>query len=117
MGSGKLYTQPTNTNKNAKRSRFTRGFFFAGMLLLSMPLVSKATNTPPTYTGPSTQIYSICQNAVSGDFTSLLTVNDPDAGDVETWSVGVSPAHGSLSGFNTVAIATGGPVGPSTSVT
>ena len=117
MGSGNLYTQPTNTDKNAKRSRFTRGFFFAGMLLLSMPLVSKATNTPPTYTGPSTQIYSICQNAVSGDFTSLLTVNDPDAGDVETWSVGVSPAHGSLSGFNTVAIATGGPVGPSTSVT
>ncbi len=119
MGSGNLYTQLANTKKNVKRSRFMRGFFFAGMLLLGMPMASKAVNTPPSYVNASPQIFTVCQNAVSADFTSLLTVTDPDAGDVETWTptLGSGPSHGSLSGFDVVAISAGGSTPPSTSVT
>jgi len=44
---------------------------------------------------------------------ALLAVADSDAGQAETWSVAMPPAHGALSGFSASASSTGGVVIPS----
>jgi len=53
-------------------------------------------NTAPTFVTSSPTL-TVCQNASTTDIKSLLHVNDPDAGQTETWSQQVAPVHGTLS--------------------
>jgi len=62
-----------------------------------------AGNITPTFTSSSPQTLTVCENASAVSINSLLTVNDADASQTETWSVTTSPTHGTLGGFNTTA--------------
>src|ERR1035437_8858511 len=106
MGSGNFYAQPANTKRNVKGNRFLRSFLFAGVLLMGLPFVSKAINTAPVFVTSSTQL-AVCQNSPAVDLSTYLAINDPNTGDLETWSVVSGPSSGALAGFNYTAMATG----------
>ncbi len=112
MGSGIFYARTANTKRNVKGNRFVRSFLFAGMLLLGMPMVSKATpppNIPPTYVAASPQMIAVCQNSSGVDISSSLTINDPDLLQTETWTVlGAGPLNGTVTPTTYSASSTGG---------
>jgi hypothetical protein len=56
---------------------------------------------------------TLCQNSIATSITSMLAVNDADAGQTETWTVVSAPAHGTLAGFSLSMISTGGLLTPS----
>jgi hypothetical protein len=63
----------------------------------------------PTFTGGSPQSISICQDVVSDDISTLLTVNDPSMTAILTWSQFVGTPNGTVTGSYT-APANGGNV-------
>ena len=107
MGSGIFYLKSANTVKNVKKNGYLRSFLFAGILLFGMPFWAKAQ---PTFVNGSPQTLQACMNAPAGDISALFTISDPNAGSGETWSlvVGSGPAFGTVSGFSTFGISTGG---------
>ncbi len=100
MGSGKLYALPANTERKVKGRSFLRPLLFAGILLLSSPIISKAQDTAPVFVSPSTQLL-VCENSAAIDLGSYLTINDPDTEQTETWTVVSNPSWGTLAGFPT----------------
>jgi len=84
------------------------------MLLIGMPIVSKATppsNTAPAYVISSPQTIAVCQNSTGVDISSYLTINDPDLGQTETWTVlGSGPLNGTVAPTTYAASSTGGVV-------
>ena len=54
-------------------------------------------NSAPSFSGGTTQSLSLCQNASATTINTLLSVNDADVGQTETWSVTSSASHGSVS--------------------
>ena len=117
MGSGKLYSRPANTKKNVKGNRFVRSFLFAGILLISMPFVSKATpNTAPVFVTVNTQLL-VCENTAAVSLTSYLTVSDPDTNQTETWSIVTGPTAGTLDGFTGPGFTTQNTTGPTGGIT
>src|SRR5580698_5200373 len=105
MGSGNLYVRPANTKKNVKGNRLVRSFLFAGMLLLSMPFVSKAA---PTFVHGGTQTLTVCANSGASGFGDELTITDPSFGVAETWYVVSGPSSGSITGFPYSSASDGG---------
>ncbi|MES2703972.1 MAG: M4 family metallopeptidase [Bacteroidota bacterium] len=72
-----------------------------------------SSNSAPVFTGGSAQTLAVCQNSAATSIVALLIASDANAGQTETWSVNTAPAHGTLGGFSTTAISTGGIVTPS----
>ncbi len=98
MGSGLFYTGTGFAKKNLRYYRLMRSLFFAGVLLLSMPLRSGAQTTPVPLAG-NTIVLSACENN-SIDISSYLTVTDPDPAQDEIFSVSSTPSSGgSISGL------------------
>ncbi len=95
MGSGFIYSKASFTQKNVKRFRFLRTFFFVGLLSLIIPLHGIA-QSPPVFNYGSTVVLSGCNN-VSIDLRPYLAVNS--TGGNITWDVSTPPVFGSFSGF------------------
>lgn len=90
-----------------------RGIIFPAMLTACCSFANIATaQTAPAFTGGAEQNLSVCMNT-SAAVSTLLSVNDPDVGETETWSVLAMPMHGTLSGFSTSVITTGSTITPS----
>ncbi len=106
MGSGNFYLKQVNTKKNVKGNRFLRSFLIAGLLLMGMPLMSKA-NTAPVFQYGTAYTITVCQNS-NIIVDPFLTIIDPDAGQGETWSSTIIPTYGTLSQSASYNIATGG---------
>ncbi len=109
MGSGIFYVKPANTVKNARKNGLLRSFLFAGMLLLSMPFFAKA-QTPPAFVDGATQTKQACMDAPAGDISHWFNVSDPDFGEPITWSLLSGPTSGSVIGFSSFAVSSGGTV-------
>ncbi len=69
-------------------------------------------NTAPTFNGGASQTLTVCGNSGSNLINSLLVATDLDLSQTETWSIATSPAHGSLSGFDTTAASGGTAITP-----
>jgi Secretion system C-terminal sorting domain/Bacterial Ig domain len=52
-------------------------------------------NNTPSFTGGISQTLSVCENAPATSINSLLAVADADTGQTETWSLVLTPSHGS----------------------
>ncbi len=67
----------------------------------------------PSFTGSAT--VTVCENSSANSINTNLAINDATASGAatETWSVLLSPSHGSVSGFPATASSTGGTVAPS----
>lgn len=70
------------------------------------------TNHPPYFIDGASHSFSICANAPATSINTALTISDADTGQTETWSVHLAPTHGTLGGFTTTAVSTGGSVTP-----
>lgn len=69
------------------------------------------TDNAPTFVHGSPQGFTLCENAPAYDISSLLAVNDADAGQTETWTVASSTPNGIVSaGYITTS--TGGTLTP-----
>lgn len=69
------------------------------------------SNTPPQFVEGASTSLSVCQNAPATSINSLLAATDINAGQTLTWSLLLSPAHGTASvGYTTTA--TGSTVTP-----
>jgi Bacterial Ig-like domain (group 2) len=66
----------------------------------------------PQFTHGHADSISLCENSVASAVNSLLSISDLDAGQTETWTVSLSPAHGIVTGSGYAAIATGGIISP-----
>lgn len=53
-------------------------------------------NIAPSYTLSSPQALTICRDGAGEDISSLLHVNDADAGQTETFTQQIAPSHGYL---------------------
>ncbi len=86
----------------------------AGALLLPAytTMALPAGGTAPVFVNGGAQSLGVCMNSTFNTLNTKLAVNDPDAGDVETWSIAAAPLHGTLNGFTITATATGGTVTP-----
>jgi hypothetical protein len=69
-------------------------------------VVRLVTNTPPSYVFASPTSFQVCQDmaAPGYDFTALLVINDPDAGETEIWNVVSGPSNGIVTGVPDTAI-------------
>jgi len=65
-----------------------------GSAILTLTILN--SNIPPVFVGSTTTLL-VGENAGATDLRGLLHVNDPDAGQTETWSQFSAPAHGTLS--------------------
>jgi sugar lactone lactonase YvrE len=73
--------------------------------------VNSVVNCPPVY--PITDIMlRTCENT-SVNIDAHLTIEDPDAGQTETWTIISPPSNGTLMGFSATSISTGSSVSPS----
>jgi glycine rich protein/type IX secretion system substrate protein/Big-like domain-containing protein/PKD domain-containing protein len=99
-GGGSSYTDATL----ATAVTHTRGFNSGinGVLAITI------TNYSPYFVNGNSQPFAVCQDVASADITSLLSINDGDNGNVETWTVLSGPTNGSLSGFPFIDISNGG---------
>lgn len=68
-------------------------------------------NNPPLFNADDCGYVTVCQNS-SLNPVGFLDVSDIDAGQTETFSVLVTPSHGTLAGFPTSVTSTGGVVNP-----
>ena len=68
-------------------------------------------NHPPRFTNGHSQSLAVCENTVGDSINFLLAVQDSDIGQTETWSVILTPVHGSVVAAAT-AISNGGTVTP-----
>ena len=88
------------------------------MATLCASNISKAgtpffSNTDPSFSGGTTQSFSVCQSASATSIDAFLSVNDPDVGQTETWSVIAGPSNGSLGGFDATASSGSSSITPS----
>ena len=68
----------------------------------------------PSFVNGTPQALSACDNGNPMNIDALLSVNDPDAGQTETFTVLTAPSHGTLNGFGTATVtSTGAIVTPS----
>lgn len=106
MGSGILYSRIAKIKENVKKRRFVKTMFLAGIFLFGLHFNSLAT--PPTFAVSSPQPISVCQDAIGGlDISSLLAVNEADAGHPLTWTISLTPGSGSLTGSYSATAMTG----------
>jgi uncharacterized protein YjdB len=78
----------------------------------AVTVTAPATNHAPYFTGGTAESMVVCQNAPATSVSSLMTINDADAGQTETWTVSAAPLHGTLSGFSASMLSTGGTLTP-----
>lgn len=122
-----FYQQLLECNKLfAKKSRksgnaFSAAAFFAVvLLLLATPEISFAI-PGLTFVNSSPQSLSVCENSGANNISSMLSVNDPTAGQTLTWSLSSGPSNGVVAAAYSVTSTSGTntPVGlsytPSTS--
>ena len=69
-------------------------------------------NNPPSFAGGVAQSLTICENSPATSINSLMAINDLDVGQTETWTILSTPGNGTLGGFSTTALSTGGTVTP-----
>lgn len=110
MGSGIFYSGRKIAKKNVKKYRFLRTLFLAGALLFGMN--NSASAATPSYVSASPQNFQVCQDATLVDIGSLLSINDADVGDIETWTLLSGPLQGSIGGNGTTMTSTGGVITP-----
>jgi Secretion system C-terminal sorting domain/Bacterial Ig domain/PKD-like domain/NHL repeat len=66
-----------------------------------------APNHAPKFVKDTLQYWNLCQSSVINDADTLVTVSDSDRHQTETWSVLVSPAHGTITGAGASYASTG----------
>lgn len=66
----------------------------------------------PTFVGGAIQILNLCIGASATSIDSLMEITDVSVGFTEHWKVSSPPLHGTLGGFSTTGISTGGIVVP-----
>ena len=71
-----------------------------------------ASNHAPSFVGGTTQSLSVCEN-IATPINSIMSIDDIDVGQTETWTILSSPAHGALGGFPTTGTSTGAAITPS----
>jgi hypothetical protein len=65
----------------------------------------------PSFTTGSTSTLSVCENDGPKDISSMMVVNDGDAGETQTWSLASPPLHGTaMAAYTTTS--TGSPLTP-----
>ena len=69
----------------------------------SAATLNLTVNAVPVFVNTSPQALAICENAGATSINTLLTINDPDAGQTETFSVTGAPLHGSITVGTTVS--------------
>ncbi|PQJ09211.1 hypothetical protein CJD36_020715 [Flavipsychrobacter stenotrophus] len=77
------------------------------MTVRSIAACSPAPNHPPIFTADGSGYLNVCENSSMNHF-GFLDASDIDLGQTETYSVLVAPNHGTLAGFPTSVISTGG---------
>ena len=61
----------------------------------------------PAFVSGSIDSFIACENNGAKDLSSVLTVNDADVGETQTWSVAVAPLHGvAAAAYSTVSAGT-----------
>jgi hypothetical protein len=81
-------------------------------VIILSAFTATAQNNIPSFINGDIQSLSVCKNSAATSINSLLAVMDLDTAQTETWSVNLSPLHGTLSGFPATATATGDTVIP-----
>ncbi len=101
MGSGIFYSKIANTQKNVKKSGFSRMLFLAGALLLSLPFQSKAQL--PAFVNGHKSSFSVCENSATPlPIDSLIEVIDV-VGTGDTWYILANTTSGNtLGGTNCI---------------
>jgi hypothetical protein len=92
------YTGTANFNPNGAPYYQTAP---GGNTMYLANIILVAPNSQPIFTGA--KHLSVCQNAASTPFDSLLKISDNDTGQVETFTLTSSPAHGAVVTGTTVA--------------
>ncbi len=64
-------------------------------------------NYTPVFTNQDPSL-PVCKNAVGTPINSMLAIIDTNAGQTETWTIITNPSHGTLGGFPTSLVSTGG---------
>ena len=72
---------------------------------------SMVTDHPPYFPNSDLSLIA-CKDSTPMSINYLLGVVDSDAGQTITWSIAVPPMHGTLGGFSTSAVSTGGLLTP-----
>ncbi len=72
-------------------------------------MVDTTTDKSPLFAGGET--ISTCENTPLS-LNTFLSIVDSNAGQTETWLIGASPLHGTLSGFSTTSVSTGALIAP-----
>ncbi len=112
MREGKFGLQSGTANKNLSIFCVTGFLSLCGMLFFSLPVFAHpAANFNPVFTGGSNQSISGCRDQ-NISINSYLAIIDSDAGQTETWSIAAAPLNGSLSGFSSTGMSTGGMMTP-----
>jgi len=106
MGSGNLYSRPANTKKNVKGNRYLRALLVAGILLISMPFITKAQ---PVFDSGGSQNIPVCYGTPSVILDGYLTITDLTNGLPETWTViPPYPTGGTVAALSYVGTSDGG---------
>ncbi len=71
---------------------------------------TQINNHPPSFAAGAAVSISLCQGAGAQHLDSMLSVNDVDAGQPETWAILTAPSHGTTGGFPNTQTSTGGGV-------
>ncbi len=88
------------------------GVVFSPILLMLCSFTNNVfAQSSPSFTGGAMQNFSVCMNSTAS-ISTLLSVDDVDVSETETWSVLITPANGTLSGFTTSVTSTGATVTP-----
>lgn len=82
-----------------------------GLTMFTLPAM--AQNNPPSFVGGATQALSVCENTSAVSIDPLMSINDLDAFQTETWTVSLLPSHGMLSGLPFSDTSTGFTLTPS----
>jgi len=114
MTASNTYAHHTNTIKEISLYRSKRLLLLCTVLLFGIP--SFAQDAPSFVLGPS-QVIGGCENitgaaAAGSPLNSVMAVNDPITGRVDTLKTASGPLHGTLAGFPFFDTTTGGTVTP-----
>ncbi|SKA11026.1 FG-GAP-like repeat-containing protein [Sediminibacterium ginsengisoli] len=95
------FANVTDSSGNRLTAAFTNGDSY-----------TVTTNSAPVFDAGTTTGFALCQNAGAFNLSSLLKATDADNGQLLTWTVTGSPAHGTTGGFPATANSNGGSVLP-----
>lgn len=84
---------------------------FLLILCIAGSAFSANAQVAPTFTGGAVQTFVVCQNSGANSINALLTINDADVSETETWSTLSGALHGSLTASYS-ATSTGGSITP-----